>query len=210
MSDHDGARKRLVAGLTGVSDAVRRALARVPREDFVAPLDRARAYDDVALDFAFGETTPQPSFVAELVDLAAPHPGARVLEIGTGSGYAAAVLAATGATVVSLERHEALADTAAERLAPWGVTVHHADGLLGWPEGAPFDAIVASGAVQHVPTPWLRQLAEGGVLVVPVGPEEGRQELLCFTREAGRVQRRSVRYVACTALRSGRYSASAR
>lgn len=207
------ASRHLAATLPLLHAELRDAIAAVPRERFLAPADVDRAHEDRAFDFAFGETTPEPGFVALLADHAFPLAGQRLLEIGTGSGYAAAVFAAAGAEVVSLERHEALADTAAERLRPWGVQVHPADGLEGWPASAPFDRIVAAGAVRHVPTAWLRQLADGGCLLVPIGPDEGRQELTRFTREAGQLVRRCVAHVRCTGLRPGRppgHSVSAR
>jgi protein-L-isoaspartate(D-aspartate) O-methyltransferase len=201
MSDHDDLREVMVDAL-GLSDpAVRRALREVPRHRFVPHAFQDQAYDDVPLPFAYGQTVSQPWLVGRMAELAGLGPGRRVLEVGTGSGYGAAVYAATGAEVVSLELHPALADTAAERLAPWGVTVHEADGLLGWPDDAPYDAVIAGGSVQHVPVPWLRQVAPDGVVVVPVGQPDGPQELLRMQRdERGAWRRERVCAVLCLPL----------
>lgn len=204
MSDeHAIARVHLVDGLGLSSEGVCEAMREVPRHLFVPRDELDRAYDDVPLPFAFGQTVSQPWLVGRMAELGGLGPGQRVLEIGTGSGYAAAVYAATGATVVSVERHPALADTAAERLEGYDVEVHCADGLQGWAGDAPYDAIIAGGSVPHLPVPWLRQLAPGGVIVVPMGQPEGPQELLRIYRDEGGVVRRErVCAVLCLPLTS--------
>jgi len=185
MSDPASERSELVATLRGRigSERVLEAIAQVPRHRYVPSDDRDAAYEDTPLLIGHGQTISQPYMVAKMAELADLGPGKRVLDIGTGSGYAAAVFAATGAHVVGVERIEALARLSAERLAPLGVEVHHADGRQGWEAGAPYDAILVGAATRHVPSPWFRQLAEDGVLVTPVGPPDGVQELLRFTRE---------------------------
>jgi len=159
------------------------AMAEVPRHEFVPGFEQEQAYDDVPVLLSHGQTVSQPFMVAYMAELAELGPGKRVLDVGTGSGYAAAVFAATGAEVVGVERIEELAATAAQRLAPYGVEVHCADGKEGWPDGAPYDAILVGAAARHVPPAWFRQLADDGALVVPIGPEEGVQELVRFTRQ---------------------------
>jgi protein-L-isoaspartate(D-aspartate) O-methyltransferase len=163
--------------------AVLEALRSVPRHEFVPADVAGRAYDDSALPIGLDQTISQPYIVALMTELAAPKAGARVLEIGTGSGYQAAVLAAMGAEVYSIEIVEPLGRRAAETLRRLGfgaVKTRIGDGYRGWPEAAPFDAIVVTAAPPRIPEPLKRQLAEGGRLVVPVG--EHFQELKLLTR----------------------------
>jgi len=175
---------------------VLQAMRRVPRERFVDPELAEHAYDDAPLAIGREQTISQPYMVGkmtELLELDLPEPGApgpAVLEIGTGSGYQAAVLAALGARVFSIEKDAELARTAARRLAELGyaVEVRCADGYGGWPEQAPFEAILVAAAPDHVPLELERQLAEGGRLVVPVGPRDGEQELLQIRRRGDRFQ----------------------
>ena len=169
-------------------------MAQLPRELFVPEGSLAQAYRDGALPIAFGQTISQPYMVAHMTELLELRPGMRVLEVGTGSGYGAAVLAALGASVITMERHPELAEAARERLAGLGlglgpglgfaagVRVVVGDGSLGWPDGAPFDAIVVTAAAPRVPAALPTQLADGGRLVVPVGMR-GRQELMLVIRQ---------------------------
>jgi protein-L-isoaspartate(D-aspartate) O-methyltransferase len=162
---------------------VRDALAHVPRERFVPPQAQVKAYEDRPLPIGWGQTISQPYVVALMTELAHVGPGSRVLEIGTGSGYQTAVLAQLGADVWSIEIVEDLATSARERLAALGydrVQTRIGDGYAGWPEQAPFDAIVLTAAPPRIPPPLLEQLAVGGRLVAPVGREA--QELVVAAR----------------------------
>jgi protein-L-isoaspartate(D-aspartate) O-methyltransferase len=151
------------------------AMAAVPREEFVLPADREDAYADRALPIADNQTISQPLMVAIIVEALELRAGDVALDIGTGSGYQAAVMAACGARVISVERISELADQAAERLGRLGVDVEvvGADGSVGLPDRAPFDAIAVGAAAPRLPVALARQLREGGRLVVPIrsGPE---------------------------------------
>ena len=168
----------------GVSDPrLLAALRTVPRHEFVPSSERAHAYEDRAVGVGNGQTISQPYVVALMTELAALQPGARVLEIGTGSGYQAAVLAELGAEVFSIEIVAPLARRAAATLARLGYgTVHlrQGDGYRGWPEAAPFEAILVTAAAPRVPPALLAQLAPGGRLVIPLGDAE--QQLEVHTR----------------------------
>lgn len=174
---------------------VLRVLARVPRDVFVEEALRHRAFEDEALPIGCGQTISQPAVVAAMTGALAVGSMHRVLEVGTGSGYQAAVLAELAAEVVSIERHAALADRARRTLAYLGyenVSVHVADGTLGWPAAAPYDRIVVAAAPPVVPPALIEQLAPEGRLVVPVGGRDG-QELLLVTRDTrGAVRERSL------------------
>lgn len=170
----------------GIRDErVLEAMRRVPREKFV-PEDLARsAYDDSPLPIEERQTISQPYIVARMTEALELGADEDVLEIGTGSGYGAAVLAELARNVYTIERHATLAETARATLAELGydnVHVRCGDGSLGWPEHAPFAAIVATAASPEVPAPLREQLATGGRLVVPVGPTHGAQELMCLKR----------------------------
>jgi protein-L-isoaspartate(D-aspartate) O-methyltransferase len=170
----------------GIADErVLTAMATVPREAFLDDRQRDYAYADEALPIDSGQTISQPYVVARMTELLAPRPGDRILEIGTGSGYQAAILASMGAYVTSIERHAALADGARERLAQIlpdaPVDVRVGDGTLGSPDGAPWDGIIVTAAAPAVPDPLREQLADGARLVIPVGTRM-RQELLVVTR----------------------------
>ena len=169
----------------GIADRrVLEALASVPREEFVSPELAAFAYDDAPLPIADGQTISQPYIVALTVAALRLAPGDRVLDIGTGSGYAAAVLSRIAGEVFSVERVDSLARTARERLAELhfdNVHVRCADGTLGWPEHAPFDAIAVAAVGPRPPPALLEQLAMGGRLVMPIGPD-GSQTLMRLTR----------------------------
>jgi len=168
----------------GITDkAVLGAMRRVPRHELVPPEMRARAYSDQPLPIGFDQTISQPAIVARMTELAAVRKGSRVLEIGTGSGYQAAVLAAMGADVYTIEIVEPLGKRAARDLARLGygnVKTRIGDGYRGWPEAAPFDAVIVTAAPPRVPEPLKRQLKPGGRLVIPVG--ETVQELVVITR----------------------------
>jgi len=178
----------------GIRDeAVLAVMASLPRDLFVPPDLRSQAYSDDALPIASGQSISQPYMVARMTELLEPRPGTRVLEVGTGSGYQAAVLAALGCSVISVERHAALADAARARLDNLGlagaVTVVVGDGSVGWPEKAPFDGIVVTAAAPAVPKTLQAQLADGGRLVIPVGPRR-RQELILIVRHGDALERR--------------------
>ena len=152
------------------------AMADMPRELFIDRDNRSRAYADEAVPIAAGQTISQPWIVARMTELLDPQPGDRVLELGTGSGYQAAILAALGADVTSLERHEVLARQAADRIAgldlPGRVTIRTTDGSLGDAAGAPWDGIIVTAAAPSIPDELRDQLADGGRLVIPVGPRD--------------------------------------
>ena len=156
--------------------AVVAAMRQVPRHLFVEPALRERAYEDTPLPIGERQTISQPYMVALMSEAVELVPGARVLEVGTGSGYQAAVLAEMGARVVSLERIPSLAARAIQVLAALGygdrVAVEVADGTLGWPPGAPYDAIVVTAGAPQIPRPLVEQLGERGRLVLPMGEDE--------------------------------------
>ena len=160
------------------------AMANVPREAFLPPTLAELAYEDRPLPIAAGQTISQPYIVALMAEALALRPEEDVLEIGTGSGYAAAVLARVARRVFTIERHLELADSARKRLVRLGfgnVTVRCGDGTLGWPEHAPFGGIVVAAGGPEVPQTLLDQLAIGGRLVIPVGPSQA-QRLVRVTR----------------------------
>jgi protein-L-isoaspartate(D-aspartate) O-methyltransferase len=170
------------------------AMRRVPRHLFVPP-DLARAaYDDAPLPIGHGQTISQPYIVALMTALARPSPGDTALEIGTGSGYQAAVLAQVVGKVYSIEYVPALAAAATARLAPYAnVTVRQGDGYGGWPELAPFDVILVTAAPEEVPPALIEQLKPGGRLVIPVGSTTDTQELRLIEKDAaGQVTSTSV------------------
>lgn len=161
----------------GIRDPqVLRAMETVPRQLFVRPEDASEAFSDRALPLGLGQTISQPYVVALMTELARLSPGDRVLEVGTGSGYQAAILAECGAEVYSIERLPELAEKARQRLAELGLVVHLrvGDGARGWPEHAPYRAILVTAAPSHVPPELLEQLDLGGRLVVPEGGREGQ------------------------------------
>ena len=166
--------------------AVLDALAAVPRHRFVPEALAPRAYDDTPLPIGYDQTISQPYVVAFMTEAAALPPDAKVLDIGTGSGYQAAVLAEIVSRVYSIEIVPELADRSRRLLADLGydnVEVRTGDGYRGWPEEAPFDAIVVAAAPDHVPPALVEQLAVGARLVIPVG--RFTQEILIVTRTAG-------------------------
>ena len=193
------ARARMVAdqiARRGVSDArVLAAMREVPREAFVERGLEAEAFRDAPLPIAQGQTISQPFIVALMAEAARIAPGDRVLEVGAGSGYAAAVLGCLAARVVAIERHPALVQAARERLARLGmahVEIVEGDGTLGWPGAAPFDAIVVSAGAPRVPEALKEQLAPGGRLVIPVGSEGVHQDLRRLTRRGDGFEEESL------------------
>ena len=163
------------------------ALRKVPRHEFVPPDLSARAYDDNPLAIGFDQTISQPFIVAAMTEAAHVGPGSKVLEIGTGSGYQAAVLAELGADVYSIEIVEPLATRTHATLVRLGYTKLHlriGDGSVGWSDAAPFDAILVTAAPTAVPQPLVDQLRIGGRLVIPVGPEHEDQDLRVITKTA--------------------------
>lgn len=189
MSDYAALRERMVEEQIvdrGVHDQrVLAALREVPRERFVPAELANRAYVDAPLPVAEGQTISQPYIVALMIEALALRPDDRVLDVGTGSGYAAAVMGRMVAEVYGIERHAALVDYARERfkaLAYDNIRLRQGDGTLGWPEQAPFDAIMVAAAGPRIPAALSAQLIEGGRLVMPVGPEGGVQSLIRLTR----------------------------
>ena len=171
----------------GISDqAVLRAMDEVPREYFVAAGFTETAYADQALPIACGQTISQPFVVAYMTEKLEVEPQHRVLEIGTGSGYQAAILARLAREVVSIERYRTLADAARERLKTLGytnVTIRFGDGVVGVPDLAPFDRIMVTAAAEEVPEVLVAQLAEGGKMVLPVGPRHDAQYIVRLTKQ---------------------------
>jgi protein-L-isoaspartate(D-aspartate) O-methyltransferase len=194
------ARERLVTEYLipqGIDDSATLAAMRaVPRHEFVPPDQRLYAYDDTPLPIGHDQTISQPAVVAFMTQSVRPRTGMRVLEVGTGSGYQAAVLAETGARVWTIEIFRALADEARARLARLGyrgVTVRHGDGYAGWPEQAPFDAIVVTAGADTIPPALIEQLAPGGRMVMPVGDPLIDQELVMVEKDGrGRVASRRL------------------
>ena len=190
--------------------AVLRAMRAVPRHLFVPEALRAEAYGDFPLPIGHSQTISQPYIVAYMTQLLRLKAGAKTLEVGTGSGYQAAVLAeVTRTNVYSIEIVEPLAKTAAERLKHLGygrVVVKHGDGYLGWPEHAPFEAIIVTAGAPHVPPPLIEQLKRGGRMVIPVGDAWAVQSLVIVEKlPDGTVKKRDdlpVRFVPLT--RKGR------
>ena len=205
LPDQDGVgRMQFLLSLRqrGITDsAVLRALDEVPREHFVQAKFVETAYADQALPILCGQTISQPFVVAYMTEQLAVRSEHRVLEVGTGSGYQAAVLSRLAREVVTVERFRTLADAAQERLARLGyqnVETRIGDGLAGAPERAPFDRIIVTAAASSVPKSLVDQLAQGGVMVLPVGPPDARQQLLKLTKQDNQLAREdliAVRFV---------------
>ena len=180
----------------GISDkAVLRAMDAVPREHFVEARFADAAYADQAMPIACGQTISQPYVVAYMTEQLAVRSNHRVLEVGTGSGYQAAVLSRLAREVVTLERYRTLADSARSRLKTLGyanVEVLLGDGLGGEPLRAPYDRVIVTAAAESIPPALIAQLADGGIMVLPLGPHSGAQELLKLTRSGQGVERENL------------------
>ncbi|HPF57220.1 MAG TPA: protein-L-isoaspartate(D-aspartate) O-methyltransferase [Candidatus Competibacteraceae bacterium] len=185
-----------LTGLDTLSSQVREAIAAVPRHRFVLPAQQEWAYIDRPLPIGCGQTISQPFIVALMTELLAPGPEDTVLEVGTGSGYQAAILARLVRQVYSLERIPELANVASQRLQALGVgnvEVRTGDGIQGWEEHAPFDGIIVTAAAGEVPPVLVQQLKPGGRLVIPVGPPNRTQDLRVLEKDPqGMVRSRSV------------------
>ena len=183
-------------GLRRISDTVMAQMAAVPRHEFVGPDMQARAYLNTALPITHGQTISQPYIVALMTDFLAPQPDHVVLEVGTGSGYQAAVLSGLVRHIYSIEIIEGLTEAAGEALDRLGydnITLRTGDGYKGWPEHAPFDGIIVTAAAEHIPPPLVEQLKPGGRLIIPVESRGGYQELILVTKsDSGKVEERSV------------------
>lgn len=203
-SDERVERMEFLLGLRrhGIMDAaVLHAMDEVPREYFVGSQYAEQAFADHALPIACGQTISQPYIVAYMTEQLRLQPEHRVLEIGTGSGYQAAVLSRLAREVVSIERYRTLGELARSRLKTLGydnVEVIVGDGMQGAPDKAPFDRIIVTAAAEDVPEALTAQLAEGGIMVIPVGPHSGAQHILRLTKRGGSLEREqllAVRFV---------------
>jgi len=197
-SDDKVGRMQFLLGLRkrGISDpAVLRAMDEVPREHFVESTFVDNAYADQALPIACGQTISQPYVVAYMTEQLGVRGDHRVLEVGTGSGYQAAVLSRLAREVISVERYRTLAERARNRLATLGydnVDVRVGDGLTGVPERAPFDRIIVTAAAETIPEALVGELADGGVMVLPLGPHGGPQQLVKLTKGEQGIKREEL------------------
>jgi len=189
MDDFYQARQEMVrqqvAGRGIAGRHVLAAMREVPREEFVASRLAGFAYDDSPLPIESNQTISQPYIVALMIEAAEVGPGDKVLEIGAGSGYAAAVMGRIAGRVIAIERHQELAEIAAarmKRLDYENVEILHADGTRGWPEEAPYDAIIVAASGSHVPEVLMHQLSIGGTLVMPIGEPASVQNLVKVRR----------------------------
>ncbi len=186
----------LVLRQRGIGDtAVLRAMDEVPREHFVENAFVDTAYADQALPIACGQTISQPYVVAYMSEQLRLQPQHRVLEIGTGSGYQAAILSRLAREVISVERYRTLANAARIRLATLGynnVEVLLGDGVAGVPDKAPFDRIMITAAAENVPEALVAQLAEGGLMILPLGPHNGSQHLVRITKRETRLEQEKL------------------
>jgi protein-L-isoaspartate(D-aspartate) O-methyltransferase len=190
------AETRSLTGLPAMSPHVRAALGKVERHRLVPPEQRSLAYRNHPLPIGLGQTISQPYIVALSADLIAPQPQHVVLEVGTGSGYQAAILAEIVSRVFSIEIIETLGKKAEQDLGQLGyrnIEIRIGDGYKGWPEKAPFDGIVVTAAAPRVPAALIEQLKPGGRMVIPVGEAGGAQDLVLIVKRAdGGIERRSV------------------
>jgi protein-L-isoaspartate(D-aspartate) O-methyltransferase len=180
----------------GIADqAVLRAMDEVPRGQFVESSFAGEAYADQALPIACGQTISQPYVVAYMTEQLAVKPQHRVLEVGTGSGYQAAVLSRLAREVVTIERYRTLAESARERLAVLdykNVEVVAGDGIAGVPARAPYDRIIVTAAAESIPQTLVDQLAEGGVMLLPLGPHDGAQDIVKLTKSETELKRENL------------------
>jgi protein-L-isoaspartate(D-aspartate) O-methyltransferase len=190
------------------NEAVLKAMREIPRHRFVLPGMETLAYVDRALPIGYEQTISQPYIVAFMTQALAPKPSDKVLEIGTGSGYQAAILSRLAAEVYTIEIIEPLARQARERLTSMGfynIRFRTGDGYKGWPEVAPFDRIMLTAAPPEIPQALIDQLKPGGRMVAPVGARPARQELVVLDKDArGRITRRSVMSVAFVPMVPGK------
>lgn len=191
----DMVREQLAAPGRDLTNArVLAVMGRIPRHEFVPAAQRALAYADRALPIGHGQTISQPYIVALMTEQLNPQPTDKVLEIGTGSGYQAAVLSPLVREVYTIEIVEPLARRAEadlKRLGCTNVFVRTGDGYQGWPEAAPFDAVIVTCAPDQVPQPLIEQLKDGGRMIIPVGPED-HQELILLRRQGNKLERHAV------------------
>ena len=198
----DARRTASYTGIERIGDAVVAALHKTPRDRFVLPRNRSLAYANHPLPIGHGQTISQPFIVAVMTEVLAVAPGHRVLEIGTGSGYQAAVLAHLASEVYTIEIVPELAESASQRLAALGYDNIHVlagDGWQGWPDEAPFDGVIVTAVGEEIPPALIEQLADDGRLVMPVGKPGGYQELVVYRKRTGDLQRLfPVRFVPLT------------
>jgi protein-L-isoaspartate(D-aspartate) O-methyltransferase len=199
-NDFDVARRRMVeeqlagAGRDIKNRSVLDAMAAVPRHEFVPENERKLAYEDEPLPIGYGQTISQPYIVAFMIEKLDPKPADRILEIGTGSGYEAAILSRLVAEVYTIEILEPLAKQAAanlKRLGYLNVKVLTGDGYKGWPEHAPFDGVIVTCAPDHIPQPLVDELRDGGQMIIPVG-SPGMQELFLLRKRGTKVEQTAV------------------
>jgi protein-L-isoaspartate(D-aspartate) O-methyltransferase len=180
----------------GITDAaVLKAMDEVPREHFVTSGYADIAYADQALPIACGQTISQPYVVAYMTERLAVKPESRVLELGTGSGYQAAILSRLAREVITIERYRTLAEAARARLATLGyanVEVVVGDGLMGVPDRAPFDRIIVTAAAEDIPQALVDQLGEGGIMVLPLGPHNDAQVIVTLTKTKHGLERENL------------------
>jgi protein-L-isoaspartate(D-aspartate) O-methyltransferase len=183
----------------GITDkAVLDALRKVPRHLFVPSEYRAEAYADTPLPIGYDQTISQPYIVAYMTEVLKPEAKKKALEVGTGSGYQAAILAEIVNHVYSIEIIPELAKESADRLRSLGyknITVKYGDGYLGWEEAAPFDIVIVTAAAEQIPLPLVEQLAEGGRLVIPVGAPTAVQELILLEKKNGKIEKSRLTFV---------------
>jgi protein-L-isoaspartate(D-aspartate) O-methyltransferase len=210
-ADYPVARERMVkqqlaAPGRGITNArVLAVMEKVPRHEFVPVPLRAQAYEDYPLPIGYNQTISQPFIVAFMTEQLDPKPTDKVLEIGTGSGYQAAVLADLVCAVYTIEIVEPLARRAQadlKRLGYTNVMVRAGDGYQGWPEAAPFDVVIVTCAPEHVPQPLVDQLKEGGRMIIPVGPA-GDQELFLLKKKGAKIEKQAVLPVRFVPMTSG-------
>ena len=197
----------VATGKTKLSNVVINALLNVPRHKFVRPGDKKQAYENRPLRIGYGQTISQPYIVALMTDLLDLKSGDKVLEIGTGSGYQAAILASIAKSVYTIEIIEPLARQARLRLSQLGyhnIETRTGDGYYGWSEATPFDAIIVTAAASHIPPPLIKQLKSGGKMIIPVGGRFFTQQLMLITKNPdGTVRSRQILPVAFVPFTGG-------